>query len=33
MELQKAEEECRRNINMATTDYNNALVCYFLYIM
>ncbi|XP_060606493.1 RIB43A-like with coiled-coils protein 2 [Ruditapes philippinarum] len=25
MELQKAEEECRRNINMATTDYNNAL--------
>lgn len=26
MDLQKAEEECRRNINMATTDYNNALV-------
>lgn len=26
MELQLAEEECRRNINVATTDYNNALV-------
>lgn len=25
MELQQAEEECRRNINVATTDYNNAL--------
>ncbi|KAH3820008.1 RIB43A-like with coiled-coils protein 2 [Dreissena polymorpha] len=25
MELQSAEEECRRNINLATTDYNNAL--------
>lgn len=25
MDLQKAEEECRRNINLATTDYNNAL--------
>lgn len=27
MELQKAEEDCRRAINMATSDYNNALVC------
>lgn len=26
MELQKAEEECKRAINMATTDYNQALV-------
>lgn len=26
MELQKAEEDCRRSINMATADYNNALV-------
>ncbi|KAL3853419.1 hypothetical protein ACJMK2_017001 [Sinanodonta woodiana] len=25
MELQQAEEECRRAINMATADYNNAL--------
>ncbi|KAL4227175.1 Protein Tax-1 [Mactra antiquata] len=25
MELQKAEEDCRRNINVATADYNNAL--------
>lgn len=30
MDLQRAEEDCRRNINMATTDYNNALVCCFL---
>lgn len=27
VELQNAEEECRRAINVATTDYNNALVC------
>lgn len=26
MDLQKAEEDCRRAINVATTDYNNALV-------
>lgn len=26
MELAKAEEECRRAINMATKDYNKALV-------
>ena len=26
MELQSAEESCRRAINMATTDYNKALV-------
>lgn len=26
VELQNAEEECRRAINMATTDYNNALM-------
>ena len=26
MDLQKAEEECRRAINLATTDYNLALV-------
>lgn len=26
MDLQSAEEECRHNITMATTDYNNALV-------
>lgn len=26
MELAKAEEECRRAINVATKDYNKALV-------
>ena len=26
MELEKAEEDCRRAINEATADYNNALV-------
>lgn len=26
MELEKAEDDCKRAINMATTDYNNALV-------
>lgn len=26
MELANAEEDCRRAINMATKDYNNALV-------
>jgi len=28
MELAKAEEECRRAINVATKDYNKALVSY-----
>jgi hypothetical protein len=28
MDLQKAEEECRRAINSAVKDYNDALVIY-----
>ena len=27
-ELQNAEEECRRAINTAVKDYNDALVCF-----
>ena len=29
MQLQKSEEDCRKAINMATSDYNNALVGYY----
>ena len=32
MDLQKAEEECKRAINLATKDYNSALVSYLLFL-